>query len=123
MYSFLRVRGGAVTVNEKILEPPAAVSVTVAVPAEAVEAILNVAEAEVLELAVTLLKVKPGHVVDSVTELNRLLPLIVTLTLVPCVPLLGLTEVTVGAGGGSIVIGAETVTHGSFWLFLIAVNT
>ena len=42
-------------------------------------------------------------------------------TLASAVPLLGVTEVTAGPGGGLIVMGAETVTQGVLLVFFTAV--
>ena|SRR5213593_2157577 len=123
MYSFLSVRDGAVTVNENAVEPPAAESVTVATPAAALDAMLNVADAELPALLVVMFaKVNPDHPVASDTP-QRLLPFIVTLTLVPRAPLAGVAELITGPAGGLIVTGAETVTHAVLSVFFTAVNT
>jgi len=73
----------------KLVDPPVAESVTGAVPTHAVEAMLNVAVAE-LPFDVTLLKLRPGQVVESET-LHKLLPDSVTTTLPPCAASEGLT--------------------------------
>src|SRR5437773_6189339 len=123
MYSFPSVTGEAVTVNENVVEPPLAVSVTVATPAGALDARLNVADAALPALLlVTLLNVRPDHPVESVTP-QRLLPLTVTSTPAPAAPLLGETEVTTGPAGGLIVTDAGTVTHAVLSVFLTAVKT
>ena len=121
MYSFVRVTGEAVNAN--VVEPPLAETVTVATPAGALDARLNVADAALPALLLlTLLNVRPGHPVENVTP-HRLLPLIVTATTAPDAPLLGVTEVTTGPAGGLIVTGAETLTHGVLSVFLTAVKT
>src|SRR2546427_1872544 len=121
MYSFRRVIVGAVTVKANVVEPPLAESVTVATPATALDAMLNVADAELpAPLSATLLKVRPDQVVESATP-HTFVPLIVTATLASAVPLLGVTEVTAGPGGGLIVMGAETVTQGVLLVFFTAV--
>src|SRR5204863_4608915 len=123
MYSFLvRVRGGAVMVNENVVEPPLAESVTVVTPAAVLDRMLNVADAELpVPLSATLLNVRPDQAVESETP-QRLLPLIVTAVLAPRAPLLGVAEVTAGPAGGLIVMGAETVTPGVLLVFLTALK-
>src|SRR6266545_5026286 len=123
MYSLLSVTGEAVTVNESVVEPPFAESVTVATPAGALDATLNVADAALPALLLlTLLNVRPDHPVESATA-QRLLPLAVTSTPAPAAMLFGVSEVTTGAAGGSIITDAETVTHGVLSVFLTAVKT
>src|SRR6266536_1801531 len=123
MYSFPSVTGEAVTVNENVVEPPLAVSVTVATPAGALDARLNVADAALPALLLlTLLNVRPDHPVESVTP-QRLLPLTVTSTAAPAAPPLGVTDVTTGAAGGLIVMDAEPATPGVVSVFLTAVKT
>jgi len=104
----------------KLVDPPVAESVTDAVPTHAEEAMLNVAVAE-LPFDVTLLKLRPGQVVESET-LHKLLPDSVTTTLPPCAALHGLTEGTGGAGGGFTVTVPDRDTHGVLRVFFIAVT-
>src|SRR5688572_15125871 len=74
--------------------PPDVVKYTVLVPNTAELKIVDVAESDV-ELAVTFEKVRSGSVVDNVAT-ERLVPVIVTVTLLPLAPLLGLTPETCG---------------------------
>src|SRR5207247_7432025 len=84
---------------------------------------LNVADAEVpAPLEVTLEKVNPVQTVERETP-QRLLPFIVTPTLVPRAPLAGVIELISGPAGGLIVTCAETVTHAVLSVFLTAVYT
>ena len=113
--------GGALLViaKLKLVDPPVAESVTGAIPTHAVEAMLNVAVAE-LPLEVTLLKLRPGQLVDNET-LHKLLPESVTTTLPPCAAPAGLTDGAGGAGGGLTVNVADTSRHGVLSVFLTAV--
>src|SRR5688500_9944065 len=99
MYSFVKAIGGF-TANVKFAGPPPAVSITVTVPIEAVEEMLNTARM-VVGLDWTLLNVSPGHVVDRADAgpPHRLFPVIVTSMLLPRIPSATLTDVTDGGPG------------------------
>ncbi len=98
-------------------------SVMVAVPAGAVDEIVNVATAQLppTPSKLMLLKDRPVQLVERPT-LQRLLPLILTLTVEPCGALDGEIEAMLGPKGGFTVTEAETDTHGELSVFLMAVK-
>src|SRR6266850_4647578 len=113
-----------VTVKLNVVEPPFAVSVMGAIPTAAADEILNVAVIDPPLDDVSLdmsLNVRPGQVVDRETP-QRLVPLSVMLTTEPRAALACESVVTVGAGGGLMLTGALTLSHGLFKWFLTAVN-
>ena len=69
----------------------------------ALPAIVNVAVICVLLTTVVLLTVTPVPLTFALAPATKFVPISVTGTLVPAVPLDGLTELSVGAGGGFTV--------------------
>jgi hypothetical protein len=115
--------GGAATVNVwLIVVPPAVITITPCAPSGAPAAIWNVAV-----MVLPLVTVVPTTVipVPGVTRIvlaptTKLVPVSVTLTLVPWIPLVGLSEVSVGNGGltvnGTVVVVMPLVVTETFWL-------
>ena len=84
------------------LVPPAVVTVMFAVPITAAAPMVNVAVIWAELTTVTLLAVTPGLLTATVAPATKLVPVRVTGTLVPCTPLAGLTDVSMGAGGFTV---------------------
>jgi hypothetical protein len=84
------------------LVPPAVVTVTLTGPAIAVAAIVNVTVIWAPLTTVTALAVIPLLTL-TVAPLTKPVPAKVTLTVAPCRPVFGLTELSVGADGALIV--------------------
>jgi hypothetical protein len=102
----VRVGAGGFTVNGTPLPvPPAVVTVMLLVPVAAVPEIVNVAVICVAFTTVTPLTVIPLLPGLTVAPLTKFVPVRVTGTAVPCSPLFGLTDVSVGAGGRFTVNG------------------
>ena len=89
--------------SEEGVVPPGVVRVTFACPAAAVAAMLNVAVTWVAFTTTTLFTVMFGPALIT-TSLAKFVPTMVTGTAVPIVPVLGVIELMVGAGGGSGVL-------------------
>src|SRR5271157_607393 len=96
--------GGVTTVNVTVLLVPAAVvTLTVLAPSTVLAAIAKVAVTVVLFTTVTLLTVMRGALVFTEVVPVRLVPVRVTVSVLLREPVLGLIEVSVGAGIGSTV--------------------
>ena len=80
--------------------PPEVVTLTFADP-DALGEIANVAVSWVALMTFTLLTDAPLLTFTVVPPVTKFVPVNVTLTLVPAVPLVGLIEVSVGCNGGA----------------------
>jgi hypothetical protein len=101
----LSVGAAAVTVN--VIPPlfcPPDVTVTISPPVLAFAAIVNVAVICVALTTTALLTVTPLPLRFTVEPAPKFVPVNVTGTLVPCTPLFGLTEVSVGAAAFTVNI-------------------
>ena len=91
------------------LVPPDVVTVTLAAPVVALAAMTNVAVICVALTTVTLFTVTPELLTLTVAPATKFVPVNVTGTLFPAVPLVGLMEVRVGAGGFTVNVTAPLV--------------
>jgi hypothetical protein len=109
----------AFTVNvTPLLFSPPDVTVTVSAPVAALAAIWNVAVICVALTTTTLLTVTPLPLTFTVEPAPKFVPVSVTGTLVPCTPLVGLIEVSVGALPMVKVVGVvvpPSVVTVTFW--------
>jgi len=105
----LRVGAAGLTVKTTAAEVPfAVVTVTLAGPVAAVAPIAKLAVIVVALTTVTLLTVTPVFEMLTVAPETKFVPVRVTGTVVPCAPLVGLMEASVGAAGLTVkTAGAE----------------
>jgi len=112
------VGGSAVTVNVcGPLVPIAFVTVTFRAPVVAFRAMANVAVIDVLLTTVRLLTVTPVPLTATVDPAAKSVPVSVTFTVCPCVPELGLTEVSVAAPEFTV-----NACEPLIWLLLVTVT-
>ena len=98
------------TVNTAaLLVPPLVVTVIFAAPSAALAVMVNVAVIWIPLTTVTLPSVIPGLLTATVAPETKFEPARVTGTLLPCMPVAGLTEVSVGAGGFTVNTAALLV--------------
>src|SRR6267142_1464226 len=111
--------GGAVTENPLVRVPVwllGLVTVTLRVPTVAVELMVMLAVSCVAELNAQEFTVIPAPKLQ-VAPLWKALPVMMTLgKLCPCAPELGLTEPTVGGGGGPLVVTANPFGNVPLWV-------
>src|SRR5205809_1020498 len=96
--------GVIVKVRAGLLVPPAVVTVTLADPVMAFEAILKVAVISVPLTTLTLLTVTPLLLTFTLAPETKFVPVRVTGIAVPWAPLMGLRALSVGTGGLTVKV-------------------